>query len=76
MNIVQVILLLSAGYALIGLLFAVVFVSRGITTVDPAAKGSSVLFRALIIPGAAALWPVMLAHWRKTTRNEATHDAR
>ena len=52
-----------AGYALVGAVFAVAFVLRGIGRVDPVARGSGVGFRLVVVPGAAALWPVLLRKW-------------
>jgi hypothetical protein len=50
-------------YGAAGLVFAVVFAASGAGRIDPAAKGAPVGFRLLIIPGAAALWPVLLSRW-------------
>ena len=50
-------------YAAIGLLFAVAFLTAGISRVDPLSKGSSIGFRLIILPGVAALWPVLLTRW-------------
>ncbi|ANM31128.1 hypothetical protein ABI59_18445 [Acidobacteria bacterium Mor1] len=50
-------------YAAIGLLFAVAFVLVGVNRVDPAAPGSKPGFRVMILPGVAALWPLMLLRW-------------
>jgi hypothetical protein len=50
-------------YAALGLLFGVSFVAWGIEKVDPAARGAGIGFRILILPGVAALWPLMLVRW-------------
>ena len=52
-----------AGYLVLGLAFALAFVTRGVATIDPAARGMPRLARLLIVPGAAALWPLMLWKW-------------
>jgi hypothetical protein len=52
-----------AAYAAIGLLFAAAFLTAGISRVDPASKDSGIGFRLIILPGVAALWPVMLKRW-------------
>lgn len=62
------VLLLAAVYAAIGAIFAAAFVTRGVTAVDRAASGSTWAFRALILPGVAALWPIMLARWIRSGR--------
>ena len=50
-------------YALAGAIFAIAFVARGIDRLDPAARGSGVAFRLIVMPGAAALWPLLLGKW-------------
>jgi hypothetical protein len=51
------------AYAACGLLFAVLFVIVGIKDIDPAAVGTGVGFRFLILPGVAAFWPMFLKRW-------------
>ena len=51
------------AYAGIGTVFAASFVSAGVDKVDPEAKGCGIAFRLLIIPGAAAFWPMLLGRW-------------
>lgn len=63
MQTAETILCVVGLYATLGLLFAAAFVTVGITRVDPTAKGSPVVFRLLILPGAAALWPILAAKW-------------
>lgn len=63
------VLLIAAGlYAIMGLAFATIFATRGITAVDHAANGSRWTFRLLVIPGAAALWPWLVLRWRRAVR--------
>jgi hypothetical protein len=50
-------------YAAVGAIFALVFVSVGIGRVDPAAASAGRGFRALVAPGCAALWPLLLSRW-------------
>ena len=52
-----------AAYAATGLLFDAAFLTAGISRVDPASKGSGIGFRLIILPGVAALWPVLLTRW-------------
>jgi hypothetical protein len=54
---------LLKAYLAMGLLFAAVFLALGITRVDPAAKHSALGFKLIVLPGAAALWPVLLVRW-------------
>ncbi len=66
MNVITVVLGLVGIYAVIGAIFAVVFVKVGVTRIDDAAKSSTLGFKLLIFPGAAALWPVLLIRWLGT----------
>ena len=50
-------------YAALGLVFAVPFVLVGAGRVDPAARGGTWGFRLLLLPGAAALWPLLAWRW-------------
>ena len=56
------------AYTVLGVLFAVAFVTAGVVHLDSAAKGSSVGFRLVILPGVAALWPLLLARWIREGR--------
>jgi hypothetical protein len=59
----------AAGvYLGLGAVFAVLFAWRGVERVDPAAAGGSLGFRLLILPGAAALWPLLLRRWASGVR--------
>jgi hypothetical protein len=50
-------------YALAGVVFAVLFLPRGVVQVDPRVAGASKTLRLLILPGVAALWPVFAWRW-------------
>jgi hypothetical protein len=63
MTIAEWVVNLAIIYVVIGLVFAVAFVTIGIGRIDSAAKGSPVMFRLLILPGVAAFWPVLLKRW-------------
>jgi hypothetical protein len=57
-------ILLTAGlYLAVGLVFALAFVFSGIERIDPGARGSSLGFRLIVLPGAATLWPVLALRW-------------
>lgn len=68
-QIVTIALWAVAGYAGIGILFAFFFVLRGAGRIDPDAAKGTRGFRALIFPGAAALWPLLLKRWLGGQRN-------
>jgi hypothetical protein len=61
-----VVLLLASIYAAIGVAFAAVFVAIGIGRVDPVARQAPLGFRLIVMPGCAALWPLMLGRWMRT----------
>jgi len=63
MTVAQWIVNLAMVYAGIGLLFAILFVLIGVGRMDASAKGAPGFFRLLILPGAVALWPVLLVRW-------------
>lgn len=50
-------------YVAAGLLFGVCFVIWGIEKADPAARGAGAGFRCIVLPGVAALWPLLLVRW-------------
>lgn len=70
MFVAQSILLLAALYGCVGLLVGVWFVLHGVTHVDHASHGASWGFRILILPGSAALWPMVLM-WSVRARRRA-----
>ena len=55
-------------YAIVGLAFAVVFVLLLVQRIDPAAKGSGIGFRMILIPSAAVLWPLLA--WRVLAKRQ------
>lgn len=52
-------LIMLLAYVAIGVPFALWFAWVGAGRIDPVASHGSRGFRALIIPGAAALWPLL-----------------
>jgi hypothetical protein len=63
MVVLNAVLSLIALYAVVGIIFAVAFVMVGVKHVDDATESSTLGFRILILPGSAALWPVLLLCW-------------
>lgn len=68
MLVAQTILVALLAYAACGLAFAVAFVTVGAARLDPAARGTSIAFRLLLLPGAAALWPLLAVRWPRGSR--------
>ncbi len=48
-------------YVGLGVLFALYFATKGVSKLDPTAEGAPLGFRMLMLPGAAALWPLLMA---------------
>ncbi|MCA9288373.1 MAG: hypothetical protein KDA05_07305 [Phycisphaerales bacterium] len=67
------ILLTLAGYAILGSVFAAWFLARGIVRIDPAASGSGLWFRLIILPGVIALWPVLVIKARAARGKAGAH---
>ena len=67
-TIVTILLWAAAIYLLTGLVFAVLFLMKGISVVDDGAKGSGIGFRLIILPGIALLWPVLFKKWINALR--------
>ncbi len=65
MLIAQAIVWVLAAYAAAGLLFTVAFAWRGAGALDPAARKGSLGFRLFILPGSAALWPLLAVRWMR-----------
>ena len=55
-----------AVYGLAGLVFAVAFVIVGIQRVDSVAEHAPLGFRLIVMPGVAALWPLLLVRWLRS----------
>ena len=51
------------AYAIAGVVFAAVFLTRGIAQVDPRVVGAPRTLRLLILPGIVALWPLFARRW-------------
>lgn len=63
-GVVSFLLAVVGLYLLAGLVFAVLFAWRWVGRIDAAAREGTWGFRLLIIPGAAALWPLLLTRMR------------
>jgi hypothetical protein len=62
---ITIVVYVLQAYAAVGLLFALVFLVRGLERIDAAARGAGLGLRLLLIPGVLALWPLLLQRWRK-----------
>lgn len=67
-ELARVIVFVGWSYVALGLLFAIAFIAIGVRVVEPKARGGSLLFHVLIVPGCAALWPVLALEWLRARR--------
>lgn len=63
LDLVRLIVLTAECYALAGVLFALMFLSRGIVRVDERLRESPKTVRLLLFPGVAAFWPLFAWRW-------------
>lgn len=73
MIILKLILAAAALYLILGLLFALLFIIKGVEKVDEGAHGGSLGFRIIIIPGIMVFWPLLLKKWIKISK-QTSHD--
>ena len=64
----MIVLVGLALYAATGVAVAAAFVAFGVTRVLPEPATVTIDARALLFPGAAALWPYVLLRWLKSFR--------
>lgn len=69
------------AYLALGVVFSLVFVFRGVDSIDYAARGASWRFRLMILPGCAIFWPWLAKRWAtkaspKEERNPHRKSAR
>lgn len=64
-SFVSILLFLVATYLLIGLLFSIFFLWKGISKVDANATGISISLKLLLLPGIIVFWIVFLIKWLK-----------
>jgi hypothetical protein len=72
MVIAETIVWIASIYVAVGLAFAAAFVAFGVSRVDPAASGTSWAFRLLLVPGCAALWPILARLWLRRPGGDAS----
>ncbi len=72
-----IVIALTAAYLATGLMVGLIFVLGPIERREPGSRGSYA-FRALLLPGMALLWPLVLKHWQTAppTTVNVRHDRR
>jgi ABC-type branched-subunit amino acid transport system permease subunit len=66
----EIIVALMGAYTVVGVLFAMAFVTIGIERIDPVAKGATAGFRLIVFPGVALLWPLLMSRWIASRRQQ------
>ena len=56
-------------YLCCGIVFSIAFLVKGISRIDETTYNSTWGFKIIIIPGAIALWPLLLQKWIKAKKN-------
>ena len=69
MTAISFILTFVAIYLLIGLIFSVFFLIKGLTQLDAATEGSGLFFKMLIFPGLLVFWPIIALKWKKAIQS-------
>ena len=67
-NIILCLVYLFEVYFLLGFLFAIPFLLRGVQKLDENAIGSSIWLKLLWLPGVCALWPLLLSKWIRLSK--------
>lgn len=76
MDFVSIALGVAGVYLAAGTLFAIPFVLKVVTRIDPHAVGGTWGFRLLILPGTMVLWPLLLWRWMSgEAQPPAEHNA-
>lgn len=65
---VELILIIVLLYLVLGALFVIPFLLKGLEKVDESAHEGTTGFKIIIIPGVIVFWPVLLKKWMKANR--------
>jgi hypothetical protein len=74
-TVATIIVVIFVAYTVLGVAFAIAFVTRGAERMDPDARGGPVSFRLLIFPASAGLWPYLMIRWLRARRSTRDSDA-
>ena len=75
-SLAQALLAAAVIYLGAGCAFAIWFAIAGVGRIDPAAANAGTGFRVLLVPGAAALWPLLARRLRDGAHGlPGQHDA-
>lgn len=62
-TIIVNLLFIASIYLVVGLIFAIIFLIKGISKVDSNMNGASIGVKLLLLPGLIFLWPYFLYRW-------------
>lgn len=68
----MVVLYLVIAYVVVGFVFALLFLWRGVERVDESVHGTPWTFKLTILPGCIVFWPVLLKKYLAVSNTE--HD--
>ena len=68
--IIEILLNLLTVYVICGFVFSIAFLIAGINKIDEAARGSTIGFKMIIIPGVIIFWPYLLRKWIMATKEK------
>ncbi len=60
---VEILVSLLGVYFLLGIIFALPFLVKGVQVIDPAAVEGSRGFKFMVFPGVVLFWPYLLKRW-------------
>ena len=72
---VEILLIIAAIYLVLGVLFVIPFLIKGLNKIDEGAHGSTISFKIIIIPGVIVFWPLLLKKWMKRNGNHGDTKA-
>lgn len=64
-TILGIVLAGIAVYLLCGLIFSILFISKGLKQLDEGTHGTGIGFKLIILPGCIILWPLLFTKWKK-----------
>jgi len=70
-TVVYMVVIVAGLYLLAGAVFAIFFLTKGITKIDSGTHGAGWGFRLIILPGTIVLWPVLFRKWVKTKKDKS-----
>jgi uncharacterized membrane protein YphA (DoxX/SURF4 family) len=56
-------------YFVLGLLFGLWFVFKGVDSIDHQMEGTTWITRLILLPGTVALWVILLYKWLKSSKH-------